>query len=220
MSSKTINPFSRRGIQDYVVRGAVAAGAAAMLLGGVSAPISSADPLLPSPALCGFSSPGDDSGVEVDAIEQLKATYFSSIDAKNWTGLRDLLDPNVVEDTTCSAGPIIYGRDPFISFLKLTLGNATTHHQGTDPHIKINSATTASGLWTLEDVLVFGGVLGVHGYGHYNDTYVKANGKWVVKTSKLTRTRIDLINPTTGVVTQANASLLDVAAKVKAIVGD
>lgn len=190
-----------------------------MMLGGVGAPVSSADPVLPLPSLCGFSSPGDDSGVEVDAIKQLKATYFSNIDAKNWDGLSTLLDPNVVEDTTCSAGPIFYGRDSFIAFLKLTLGGATTHHQGTDPHIKINSATTASGLWTLEDVLVFGGTLGVHGYGHYNDTYVKTNGKWVVKTSKLTRTRIDLINPADGAVIQANASLLDVAAKVKAIVG-
>ena len=41
----------------------------------------------------------------------------------------------------------------------------------------------------------------------------------MVKDSKLTRTRIDLIDPSTGAVTQANASLLDVAAKVKAITG-
>lgn len=192
---------------------------AAALVLTVDIPTAAADPILPLPTLCGYSSPGDDTGVEVDAIKQLKASYFSNIDAKNWDGLATLLDPNVVEDTTCSAGPIFYGRDPFIAFLKLTLGGATTHHQGTEPHIKVNSATTASGLWTLEDVLVFGGTLGVHGYGHYNDTYVKTNGTWVVKTSKLTRTRIDLINPADGAVIQANASLLDVAAKVKAIVG-
>src|SRR5687768_4230787 len=74
-----------------IMRGAVAVGAAAMILGGVRAPVSSADPLLPLPALCGFSSPGNDSGVEVDAIKTHKATYFSNIDSKNWTGLRDLL---------------------------------------------------------------------------------------------------------------------------------
>ncbi|SCX16632.1 SnoaL-like domain-containing protein [Mycolicibacterium fluoranthenivorans] len=210
--------FSRKDIQRRIRQGAVAVGTAVMMLGGVNVPMVNADPL-PLPSLCGYSSPGDDSGVEVDAIKALKATYFASIDAKNWDGLRDLLDPNVVEDTTCSAGPILYGRDAFISFLKLTLGGATTHHQGSDPHIKVNSATTASGLWTLEDVLVFGGTLGVHGYGHYNDTYVKTDGKWVVKTSKLTRTRIDLINPANGAVIQSDASLLDVAAKVKAIVG-
>jgi hypothetical protein len=190
------------------------------MLAGVGAPTTRADPLLPLPSLCGYSAPAPDTGTEVEAIKELKADYFQSIDAKNWDGLRDLLAPDVVEDTTCSAGPIFYGRDPFIAFLKLTLGGATTHHQGYDPKIKLTSPTTAEGLWTLEDVLVFGGTLGVHGYGHYNDRYAKVNGRWVVKYSKLTRTRIDLINPEDGSVTQADAPLLDVAAKVKAITGE
>ena len=201
-----------------ILRAAMALGTATIVLGGVGVPIANADPLLPLPALCGFSAPGDDSGAEVEAIKQLKASYFANIDAKNWDALRELLAPDVVEDTTCSAGPIFYGRDPFIAFLQLTLGAATTHHQGYDPHIKLTSATTAEGLWTLEDVLIFGGTLGVHGYGHYNDRYTKVNGKWVVKYSKLTRTRLDLINPD-GTVTQANAPIEQVVAKVKAITG-
>jgi hypothetical protein len=201
-----------------ILRAALALGTATILLGGVGVPIANADPLLPLPAVCGFSAPGDDSGAEVEAVKQLKASYFANIDAKNWDALRELLAPDVVEDTTCSAGPIFYGRDPFIAFLQLTLGAATTHHQGYDPHIKLTSATTAEGLWTLEDVLIFGGTLGVHGYGHYNDRYTKVNGKWVVKYSKLTRTRLDLINPD-GKVIQANAPIDQVVAKVKAITG-
>jgi hypothetical protein len=201
-----------------ILRAALALGTATILLGGVGVPIANADPLLPLPAVCGFSAPGDDSGAEVEAVKQLKASYFANIDAKNWDALRELLAPDVVEDTTCSAGPIFYGRDPFIAFLQLTLGAATTHHQGYDPHIKLTSATTAEGLWTLEDVLIFGGALGVHGYGHYNDRYTKVNGKWVVKYSKLTRTRLDLINPD-GTVIQANAPIEQVVAKVKAITG-
>ena len=70
----------------------------------------------------------------------------------------------------------------------------------------------------MEDVLIFGGTLGVHGYGHYSDRYIKVNGKWVVKYSKLTRTRFDLTNPD-GTVIQADAPLADVAAKVKAVTG-
>jgi hypothetical protein len=201
-----------------ILRAAMALGTATIVLGGVGVPIVNADPLLPLPALCGFSAPGDDSGAEVEAIKQLKASYFANIDAKNWDALRELLAPDVVEDTTCSAGPIFYGRDPFIAFLQLTLGATTTHHQGYDPHIKLTSATTAEGLWTLEDVLIFGGTLGVHGYGHYNDRYTNVNGKWVVKYSKLTRTRLDLINPD-GTVIQANAPIEQVVAKVKAITG-
>lgn len=60
--------------------------------------------------------------------------------------------------------------------------------------------------------------VGVHGYGHYNDQYVKVNGQWVEKYSKLTRTRIDLINPD-GTVIQADAPLDQVALKIKAILG-
>jgi hypothetical protein len=199
-----------------LLRAAAALGTAITLVsgvgGGAGVGVAHAD------LLCGYSSPGDDSGTEVDAIKHLKASYFSNIDAKNWDALRELLAPNVTEDTTCSAGPIFLDRDSFITFLKLTLGSATTHHQGYDPHIKLTSATTGEGLWTLEDVLIFGSTLGVHGYGHYNDKYEKVNGKWVVKYSKLTRTRLDLINPD-GTVIQANAPLDQVAAKVKAITG-
>jgi hypothetical protein len=208
--------FLVRSGERRMLRAAMALGMATML-GAVGVSVANADPL-PLPSLCGFSAPGDDSGAEVEAIKQLKASYFANIDAKNWDGLRELLAPDVVEDTTCSAGPILIGRDPFIAFLKLTLGAANTHHQGYDPHIKLTSATTAEGLWTLEDVLIFAGTLGVHGYGHYNDRYQKVDGKWVVKYSKLTRTRIDLINPD-GTVIQANAPLAEVAAKIKAVTG-
>ncbi|MGX9673721.1 nuclear transport factor 2 family protein [Mycobacterium sp. HM-7] len=192
-------------------------GAAAILAAGISAPITNADPL-PLPSLCTYTTPQSDTGAEVDAIKQLKTSYFVNIDAKNWDALRNLLAPNVVVDTTCSAGPTFGDRDSFIAFLKLTLGGANTHHQGSDPHIHLTSATTAEGLWTLEDVLVFNNTLGVHGYGHYNDQYVKVNGQWVEKYSKLTRTRIDLINPD-GTVIQANAPLDQVALKIKALLG-
>jgi SnoaL-like domain len=198
-----------------ILRTAAALGTATLLASvglGARGGVASAD------LLCGYSTPAAESGPEVDAIEQLKASYFQNIDAKNWSALRDLVAPDVVEDTTCSAGPILYGRDPFIAFLQLTLNAANTHHQGYDPHIKLTSATTAEGLWTLEDVLIFGGTVGVHGYGHYNDRYTKVDGRWVVKYSKLTRTRLDLINPD-GTVIQADAPIDVVVAAVKKVTG-
>jgi hypothetical protein len=207
--------FPVRSGRRPVLRTAMALGAA-IVLGGIG--VANAQPAQ-AQLLCGYSSPGNDTGVEVDAIKQLKASYFSNIDSKNWAALRELLAPGIVVDTLCSAGPILTGRDPFIAFLKLSLGGATSQHQGYDPKIKLTSATTAEALWTMEDVLVFGGTLGVHGYGHYNDKYKKVDGKWVVSYSKLTRTRFDLINPADGTVTQANVPPAEVAAKVKAITG-
>ena len=163
-------------------------------------------------------APRSDTGVDVTAIKQLKASYFADIDAKDWPGLRELLAPDVIEDTSCSAGPVFYGRDSFIALLQVTLGGATTHHQGYDPRIAITSPTTAQGLWTLEDVLVFGNTIGVHGYGHYNDRYAKVDGHWVVTYSKLTRTRLDLINPD-GSVIKADATLDEVVAALGTAVG-
>lgn len=32
----------------------------------------------------------------------------------------------------------------------------------------------------------------VHGYGHYHDTYVKQDGRWLVKARTLTRLHLDV----------------------------
>ncbi|SEA39386.1 MULTISPECIES: nuclear transport factor 2 family protein [unclassified Mycobacterium] len=200
-----------------VLRSSIGLAAVTTLLCGISTVSASADPL-PAPSLCTYSTPQSDTGPEIDAIKQLKTSYFTNIDAKNWDGLRNLLAPNVTVDTLCSAGPVFTDRDSFIAFLKVTLGGAKTHHQGSEPSIHLTSPTTAEGLWTLQDVLIFSDTVGVHGYGHYNDKYQKVNGQWVETYSKLTRTRIDLINPD-GTVIQANAPLDQVAAMVKSTLG-
>lgn len=192
---------------------------ATAILSGIGVTNAVAEPLLPLPSLCGYSAPAPDAGPEVEAIQQLKANYFANIDAKNWDGVRGLLAADVVVDTTCSAGPVFYGRGPFIAFLKLTLGGATTHHRGYDSKIKLTSATTAEGLWAMDDVLIFGGTLGVHGYGHYSDRYSKVDGKWVVKYSKLTRTRFDLVDPGNGAVIQSDVPLAQVADLIKGVTG-
>jgi hypothetical protein len=189
---------------------------AAIGLGGGMVGVAHADS---GALLCGYSTLAADSGPEVDAIKRLKASYFSNVDAKDWDGLRDLLVPDVVVDTVCSAGPVFAGRDPFVAFLGLTLGGAETHHKGYDGRVHLTSATSAEALWTMDDVLIFGGALGVHGYGHYSDRYVKVDGSWVVEYSKLTRTRFDLIKPD-GTVIEANAPLEKVVALVKDALGE
>lgn len=35
----------------------------------------------------------------------------------------------------------------------------------------------------------------LHGYGHYHETYEKIDGRWRIKTSKLTRLREDVTMP-------------------------
>jgi hypothetical protein len=71
----------------------------------------------------------------------------------------------------------------------------------------------------MQDVLVFGGTLGVHGYGHYSDRYAKVNGHWVVTYSKLTRTRLDIVDPNDGTIIRADVSLDEVIALINAVTG-
>ncbi|MFL6090118.1 MAG: nuclear transport factor 2 family protein [Aeromicrobium sp.] len=189
-----------------------------LAFGIVTVPTSQASALqIPDP--CGYTTPRSDSGVEVAAIKQLKANYFTNVDAKNWVGLRELLAPNLVADATCSGAPIFFDRDSFITFSRLALGAAVTHHQGFDPKIELTSPTTATGLWRMEDVLLFGGTIGVHGYGHYSERYVKLGGRWVIKYFKLTRTRLDLVDAQDGTVIRADVSPDEVLALVSAITG-
>jgi hypothetical protein len=62
------------------------------------------------------------------------------------------------------------------------------------PEIELTSETTARGVWALEDVVRFGPGVNLRGYGHYHETYEKIDGQWRIKSSKLTRLRVDVFN--------------------------
>src|SRR6478672_8429973 len=70
-----------------------------------------------------------------------------------------------------------------------------TAHQVHTPEIEVTSATTARGIWALQDVVRFGPGVTLVGYGHYHETYEKTDGQWRIKTSKLTRLREDIVTP-------------------------
>ncbi|WP_394846329.1 nuclear transport factor 2 family protein [Pendulispora brunnea] len=134
---------------------------------------------------------------EIEAIEQLKARYCRLLDTKQWEAWREVFTDDFVSDTSEAAGKVIEGADEFVAFVRQQLGkpSQTTSHQVHMPEIELTSATTAKGIWALEDWVDFTPVLGLHGHGHYHETYVKINGRWRIKYSKLTRIRQELITP-------------------------
>jgi hypothetical protein len=62
------------------------------------------------------------------------------------------------------------------------------------PEIELTSATTARGIWALEDVVRLAPGLNLRGYGHYQETYEKTDGQWRITSSTLTRLREDIFN--------------------------
>jgi hypothetical protein len=136
-----------------------------------------------------------DADADRAAVELLKATYFNNVDGKNWLALRRLFAPDAVVDTTGSLGPYFPNRDLFVAFTALTLSAINTRHLGYDPQIELTSDTTAGAVWTMQDRLSLAGLVTIHGYGHYTDSYEKVDGQWRVTHSKLTRTGFELELP-------------------------
>jgi hypothetical protein len=119
----------------------------------------------------------------IEAIKQLKARYFRTLDTKDWAGLREVFTEDVMIDTTQDAGgePSV-GVEAFVPRLLDAIGLATTVHHGHMAEIEITSPTTAHGVWAMA---------GMHGWGHYNESYVKQGDGWRISSLTLTRLRVD-----------------------------
>jgi SnoaL-like domain len=132
--------------------------------------------------------------LEIEAIKQLKARYCRYLDTKDWQAWRSLFSDDFLSDTSPAGGKVIKGADEFVAFTRKSLRSQATVHQVHAPEIELTSATTARGVWALEDVVRFGPGVNLRGYGHYTETYEKVDGQWLIASSTLTRLREDVFN--------------------------
>jgi uncharacterized protein (TIGR02246 family) len=135
---------------------------------------------------------------DIEAIKQLKARYFRTLDTKDWEAFRQVFTDDVVVDTTASGGERITGADAFLAYLGEALAGTTTVHQGHMPEIAVTSDTTATGTWALHDIVIWPTGMRLDGFGHYHETYVKAVDGWRIETSTLTRLHADFAMPEEG----------------------
>jgi hypothetical protein len=134
---------------------------------------------------------------ELEELRKLKARYCRFLDTKDVESWRGVFTPDVVVTldmavSTAGADPMtappIEGVDNFVPTVLGGLeGVATMHHCHT-PELTLTSDTTATGIWAMEDLLIFGDGREMHGAGHYRETYEKTGGAWRIKTLHLTRT--------------------------------
>ena len=144
--------------------------------------------------------------VATDEITQLKARYFRGVDCCDGDLVRAVLAEDCVLDYRgCCTDPAT-GRD-FIPAMNVVLrGRAAWRsdglssrgivsvHQGHNLELEFTSDRTAKGVWSMTDRLYFppGGAFSVMtGYGHYLETYEQIDGAWLLKTTRVTRIRVE-----------------------------
>ena len=124
---------------------------------------------------------------DIEAIKKLKAKYFRCVDKKLWEEMEEIW----VEDAVADYGmgiELLQGRKAIMEFLKKNLARDSmiSVHQGHNPEIEITSDTTARGVWVLNDRLIIQTIATLNGWRYYEDEYVKVNGEWKKKSTKIT----------------------------------
>ena len=141
----------------------------------------------------------------IEDIKQLKARYFRCMDTKDWDGFAAVFTPDAtmdmsgeMRDSRTSGTGITTGATAIAEFVKGAVHDVTTVHHGHMPEIDITSSTSTRGTWSMEDVLRWpdgAPISGLHGYGHYHETYEKRDGAWLIASLTLTRLRVDTTFP-------------------------
>jgi len=133
----------------------------------------------------------------IEAIKVVKARYFRFVDTRRWPELRELFTddarfefPGLGTFDDVDAG---------LAAIRNALGEATTVHHGHTPEIILTGEDSASGVWAMDDLVIRGEGLppipgypeeyqrGLHGYGHYFETYRREDTTWRIASLKLVR---------------------------------
>ena len=127
--------------------------------------------------------------VEIELIKRLKYKYMRCLDQKRWDEMRDCFVDDAVAEY--SGGKYTYeGRDAILDFFRAAMGSTSflSSHRVHHPEIDLTSATTATGTWALEDVVVDATRdFSLRGAAFYTDEYVKVDGAWRIRRTSYLR---------------------------------
>jgi hypothetical protein len=132
--------------------------------------------------------------LDIEEIKTLKARYIRFGDTKQWDALAKLLTddfaalfeiaPRFSKDQPRRVE--ISGRDVFIGTWASALVGVVTMHEVFLPEITLVGPTAANGIWGMRDLVKMPKCV-FEGWGHYQDEYVKQDGIWMIKASRVTR---------------------------------
>ena len=129
---------------------------------------------------------------DIEAIKQLKARYFRTLDQKDWDGYRTVFTDDVEIDVTDDAPDGRFtGTDAYLTMLEPMLAPAITVHRGGQPEIAVDG-DTATGTWAMDDRIWFPDGPTLTGSGWYEETYRRGEAGWRIASMRLRRHRVEL----------------------------
>jgi uncharacterized protein (TIGR02246 family) len=132
--------------------------------------------------------------LDIKQIKQLKARYFRLVDTKDWGGWAHVFATDAVLEIP--EGELVHrGRDEIVANVSTVMAELRTVHHSHMPEIAITNPDTARGVWAMFDYVEWpaqdGRRVGLRGYGHYVEEYVREDGEWRISRSRLERLRVD-----------------------------
>jgi SnoaL-like domain len=132
--------------------------------------------------------------LDVEAIKQLKARYFRLMDTRRWDEWGLVFAKDAVMEVP-EAAMVNRGREEIVRAVSTALEGSRTTHHGHMPEIALTGADTARGIWAMFDYVEWaqqdGTRVGLQGFGHYLEEYVREDGEWRIAHMRLERLRID-----------------------------
>jgi hypothetical protein len=143
----------------------------------------------------------------IEEIRNLKARYFRFVDYKQWDELRSVFTDDAIAEFP-SAGSITGGSAAIVEALTSFLDGVLTVHHGYLPEIQVLDSTSATGIWAMDDMLIWprrgsteptGEGLAtwptsVRGYGHYFERYELVGDRWQISRPRLTRLHYESVS--------------------------
>ena len=127
---------------------------------------------------------------DIEAIKQLKHRYFRGLDSQDWALYGACFADDIVVDLTRAGGGLYEGKPAFLAYAT-AMPLVQSVHQGHNAEIELTSADTATGIWALEDYNIWQDGSQNHGWGHYLESYVRCEGRWLIHRMALSYLRIE-----------------------------
>jgi hypothetical protein len=122
---------------------------------------------------------------DLHEIQVMRARCARLLDAQDWPAWGLCFTADAVFEAP-EADLRIEGREAIVAAVGAGMAGTRSVHLLHAPELELTGPDAATGIWTMQDVLVRGGETH-HGYGRYVEEYAREDGTWRISRFRLER---------------------------------